>query len=321
MNYRVYKYLAGVSGLIRLPNLLIIILTQVLLRYGVLKTILYSGDVSLMSGIINFILLMITTVLMAAAGYIINDYFDISTDTINKPDQMVMEKFIRTKTALVLYFVITGVAIIAGFFLAFRLNSVSFGMIFPCFAIMLYLYSSRYKRSFLFGNLMVAFLSAMVILMVWLSEFLFIRMNSDTFAIVLNNLKSCGIFFIGYALFAFLVSLFREIIKDIEDYKGDMAIKCSTMPIVIGIRKTKSIISIIFVVTFLLLAYGLLILFRRDMMYVFWYLIVTIQLPIIYIFYKLLQAETREDFHFLSSFSKLIMLAGILSMQLISIST
>jgi 4-hydroxybenzoate polyprenyltransferase len=321
MNNKAFTYLKGFAGLVRWPNLLIIILTQVLLRYGVLKTFLYSGDLSVVSGLLEFALLVAATVFIAAGGYIINDYFDVAIDKVNRPDKMVIERLILPRTAYILYWVITGMGVLCGFVLAVLLKSVSYGLIFHWLAIILYIYSLRYKRTFLLGNLIVAFLSAMVVLMVWLTDFLFLRANPDSFVLVINYLKPCATFVIGYSLFAFFITLFREMIKDIEDAEGDRAHGSSTLPVLYGTGTAKMIITVLIVITFGILIYGLLILFRRGMLLTFGYLIFSVQLPLLYLIYKLIKAGTREDFHFLSSLSKLIMLAGILSMQLISIST
>jgi 4-hydroxybenzoate polyprenyltransferase len=317
---KIIPYFLAIVRLIRLPNILIIILTQFLLRYGILKIFLFSGDESGMSGLPDFLLLVLITILIAIGGNIINDYFDIRIDHINKPEKLVIDKLISSKAAIILHIILTTIAVILGFFLAFRVDSLSFGFIFPSIAVLLWLYSAKYKRSFLLGNLIVAFLSALVIFIVWFFEFLSLRLNPANFSAVLSNFKTVNQFFVAYGLFAFLTTIFREIIKDVEDIDGDKEYFLRTLPITIGIRKTKNIIAALIIITILLLTYVETVVFRRDMTMVFWYLIFVVQIPFLFLVYKLLTASQKEDYHFLSNLSKLIMLAGILSMQLISIS-
>lgn len=317
---KIVPFLLATARLIRLPNILIIILTQFLFRYGILKTFLFSGDGSMMSGLLDFSFLVLTTILIAIGGYIINDYFDIRIDHINRPDKLVIDKLVSSRTAIVLHLIITTIAVLVGFFLAFHIRSVSFGFIFPSIAILLWLYSARYKKSLLWGNLIVAFLSALVIFILWLFEFLNLRLDPANFSAVLSNFKSVNQFFIAYGLFAFLTTLVREIIKDMEDLDGDKEYLCKTLPLTIGIRKTKYIIVALILVTIILLIYGQIVVFRMDMTIVFWYLLFVVQIPFIFLIYKLSVAHDKEDYNYLSNLSKLIMLAGILSIQLISIS-
>jgi 4-hydroxybenzoate polyprenyltransferase len=317
---KIVPFVVGTARLIRLPNVLIIILTQVLLRYGILRPLLFADDTNKMSGLPDFSILVVVTILLAIGGYIINDYFDVRIDHINKPEKRVIDKFVSARSAITLHLIITGMAVCAGFYLAFRLQSLSFGFIFPCIAMLLWLYSARYKRSLLWGNLIVAFLSALVIFIVWLFEFLDLRLNPGNFSSVLANFKSINLFFIAYGLFAFLTTLFREIIKDVEDMDGDKEYSCSTIPLTIGVKKTKYIIFSIILLTIALLVYGQVVVYWMDLQIVFWYLLFVVQIPFLILVFKLSKAQNREDFHYLGNLSKLIMLAGILSMQLISIS-
>ena len=310
----------AVATLVRLPNLLIIVLTQFLIRYGILRTFLFSGEGYMMSGFLDFSLLVFITILIASGGYIINDYYDISIDQINKPKKRVIDTLVSSHTAIILYVIVTSLAILLGLFLAFRINSTSFGLIFPSVGVMLWLYSSRYKRSLLWGNLIVALLSALVILIIWLFEFFHLRLNPENFSSLLNNFKSVNQFIIAYSLFAFLTTLFREIIKDVEDLEGDREFSSQSLPVTIGVRKTRYIIAFLILVTFTLLVYGQVVVSRLDLTAVFWYLLFVVECPLLLLLYKLVKAQNKEDYHSLSLLSKMIMLAGILSMQLITIS-
>lgn len=312
------KKVLTILYLIRWQNLVIIILTQVLLRYGILGTFLFRDHRGMLSGTLDFSLLVLITVLLTIGGYLINDYFDTRIDSVNKPDDNPVGKQVRGRSVILAHILVNAFAILIGFYLAYRLRSLNFGLIFPIISMLLYLYSARYKRSPAWGNLVVALLSALVIFIVWYFEFLHLRLKPGDFSEVIPDFKETNWWFIAYGSFAFLVSFFREIIKDMEDIEGDREYGCHTLPVVLGIGKSKSIVATLVVITLLFLSFGQLTFINRGWTVVFWYFLVIIQLPLVYILYKLYRAETREDFHYLSNLCKIIMVAGILSMQLIS---
>ncbi|MEI7897591.1 MAG: geranylgeranylglycerol-phosphate geranylgeranyltransferase [bacterium] len=310
----------SLAQLVRLPNVLIIILTQVLLRYCIIKQYLFPGMQDAVSPLPDFLLLVLLTVLIAVGGYIINDYFDVKIDRVNRPDRLVVNRLIRANTAIKLHMLLNGIAILLGFYLSWRIKVLSFGLIFPFISGLLWIYSARYKRVFFWGNFIVAALSAFVILVVWLFEFFWLRMNAMLFTSVIAEIRWVTIIFIGYALFAFLVSLVREIFKDMEDAEGDALADCRTLPISLGIRNSKFICGGILLVTLVLLVYSQAILFLHNFYAVSWYFVFTVEPLTIFLLYKLFTAENKKEFHFLSSLCKLIMLAGILSMLVIFIS-
>ncbi|MEI7663560.1 MAG: geranylgeranylglycerol-phosphate geranylgeranyltransferase [Bacteroidota bacterium] len=306
--------------LIRLPNVLIIILTQFLLRYCIIIPLLYGGQEGSPARLADFIVLVLVTVLVAIGGYVINDYFDVKIDSINRPDKLVVDKLISARGAIKLHILLNTLAIILGFYLAWRVRSVSFGFIFPFISGLLWIYSAKYKRMLFWGNFIVSALSAFVILMVWLFEFFWLRLHAMAFAEEIPAIQRVTYIFLGYALFAFLVSMVREIIKDMEDTEGDITYGCKTLPLVAGMKNTRYVAGAILMATILLLGYAQLILFRLDMMMVAWYFLVTVQAGAVYLLVKLFKAHTRQDFHYLSNLCKLIMVAGILSLEVILIS-
>jgi len=159
-----------------------------------------------------------------------------------------------------------------------------------------------------------------VILIVWLFEFFHLRLEANAFGALVQDLEGVTRIFLAYALFAFLVSLFREIVKDMEDWEGDEKYGCRTLPLVIGLPKTRIVAACLMVVNMLLLSYGMLILYRLHFMWSFWYFLFLVQLPVIYLIYTLLRAKDKSDYSFASTLTKLVMLTGILSMQVISLS-
>ena len=167
---------------------------------------------------------------------------------------------------------------------------------------------------------MISGLSAMVILIVWIFELFSLRITPHIYIDTLKQLKPLSAIILGYALFASLVSFIREIVKDIEDVEGDRMSGYKTLPIVWGAKRAKWISLSLTVFCIVLLAIAQYVLFEKNVMLVFWYLMIAVQSLLIFTGYNVLKAETREDYHFLSNALKIIMVAGILSMQLFYIS-
>ncbi len=312
--------LGKIIRLIRLPNLLIIVLTQFLLRYCLFAPFLYSGDTEVMSTLIDFSLLCLATILITSGGYVINDYFDVRIDEINKPSHLVVGKVISGRTAIKWHILLTSLGSMIGFYLAYRVRLLSFGLIFPFVGLLLWFYSAKYKRMLFWGNLIVALLSAMVVLIVYVFEFFWLRLHPDIFADLIPDLFWVGRLFLAYTLFAFLVTFYREVIKDMEDVKGDARVGCRTIPIVFGMNASRWVVSGLTGLTIILSGYGLLVLYHLSLMTVFWYLLVTTLVPMFYLVYRAFRSNTPEEYHIMSNICKVIMVAGVLSMQLIAIS-
>ncbi len=236
---------------------------------------------------IRLLLLSSSTILVAAAGYIINDYYDVKIDLINKPDRVVIGKSVPRRYALFFHTLLSVFGVAAGFVLDWKI-----GVVNAACAFLLWLYSNALKRQPFIGNFVVALLTGLSIFMV--------------------NMLYPPVLVLAmiYSLFAFFITLIREIIKDLEDLKGDDTFGCKTLPIVWGIRRTKSFIYflvILFSVTVITLHRGYASL---PMQFFAWSLF----LPLVVMVGWLVRADTRKDFYQLSQFCKIIMLAGILSM-------
>lgn len=303
--------------LIRFPNLLIIALTMYLVRYCLFIEYVVLGDAvnnSIQIGRylvwirftlnnVDFFLLVLSTTLIAAAGYIINDYYDVKIDAVNKPEKVILGKSITRKTGMILYAVFNIAAIIIGFYLAVKIRKYNLGFINVFVWLLLWLYSKKYKKIFLFGNIIVAFLSALVPLMPAFFE-----------PAIYEKINSIFRFTLGYAFFAFFVSLIREIIKDIEDKEGDVAEGGKTMPVVIGSNKSKIVISFFIFMLITLLGYIQYMQFKGNDKLSFWYFLLAIQIPFVALLYMIIKAKEKNDFAQASLLTKGIMLTGILSM-------
>lgn len=309
-----FLWLAGISRLIRLGNLMMVLFTMILTRYALILPIAYSGDLEMLAPFFDFALLVIATLLITAGGYIINDYFDVRIDRINRPEKMTIYRFVTPQRAIKVHMILNGLAIAIGFYLARNIQSVSFGFIFPFVSGLLWFYSAKYKRIFFLGNLIVAFLSSFVIMLVWLFEYFHLRLLPGFFSETVPRMNIVTWIILAYALFAFLVTIIREIIKDMEDVEGDRKFDCRTIPIVLGIGTGRYILVAVALSTMFILAYGQLILWRMGMTIAVIYFLLAVQIPTIYMIISILRAAKQEHFRFISLICKLIMVAGILSM-------
>lgn len=306
--------------IIRIPNLLIIVLTQYLLRICIIGTFYGINATRSSFGHFDFLLLVLSTVLIAAGGYVINDYFDAEVDKINKPGKMVIGKKLSPESAYIYYWILTISGVLIGFYISFRVKYFLLGFIFIAIAMMLWFYTTRYQKTVLWGNLAISLLSAMVLLIVWLFEFFALRADPVNYTEAMKQLGLICTVVGAYALFAFLVTLIREVIKDIEDIDGDRNCGFNTLPVRAGIRNTKMLIVILTCITILVLAVAQYFLIGMNLMLVFWYLMIAVQSLLLFLLAQVIKAGSATEFHFLSTATKIIMVAGILSMQLFYIS-
>ena len=297
--------------MIRLPNLIFIVLTQVLFHVTVLDTILLPVGIRPAIDGWNFVLLSVASVLIAAAGYIINDYFDINIDQINKPSANVVDKIVSRRWAMAWHFVLSGLGIILSAWLAWRtgLWYILIGN-FIC-VLLLFGYSVSLKRKLLSGNILISLLIAWVILIICFSQINIPFRGMPGASEASNKIIRIGIL---YAAFAFISSLIREAIKDIEDLQGDEKYGCRTMPIVWGVNASKVYIAVWLVVILALLVILQVYVARFEWWWAMAYSIVFIIGPFVLIFLRLYKAKDQKDYHRLSNWTKLVMLTGILSM-------
>lgn len=298
----------------------IIVLTQYLLRICIIGTYFGFSGVGPALSEFNFFLLVLSTVLIAAGGYVINDIFDVKTDEINKPDKILINKSIPISVAYRLYYSLTVAGTLIGFYVAFAVQYFILGFIFVATVLLLWYYSSKYQKKVLWGNIFISGLSAMVIIIVWLFELYALRVDILTYTDVMKQIRVVSIIVAAYGLFALLVSMIREITKDVEDLEGDKSAAYTTLPIVVGVKKTKLLINVLIIASVLFLAIAMYLLYLKGIMLVFWYLLVAVQSLFLFLLYNTIKAESKEDFQFLSNACKIIMVAGILSMQLFYIS-
>ena len=295
--------------LIRFPNLLIVVMTMLLMRYAILGPVLGKMNMALQSSWFDFLILVFATMLITAGGYVINDYFDIKTDLINRGRVIVGTKIPR-RQAMMWHnlFNITGVA--AGFYVSAKAGYIWLGILFLVVSGLLYFYSASYKRQFLIGNILVAVLTAMVPMLVVIFEAPALYQYYVINAIKVPDLSIIFYWVGGFAVFAFLTTLSREIIKDIEDFEGDVAYGRNTVPVVIGIRTSK-IVSVCLVFITIVALY-LVWYFYLNYLITFVYVTAALALPMGYVIFQIIVSQSRIQLHSASRIMKIIMLAGIL---------
>ncbi|MCU0325175.1 MAG: geranylgeranylglycerol-phosphate geranylgeranyltransferase [Spirosomaceae bacterium] len=279
--------IAGFLKLIRYKNLLIIVLTQYMTRI-----FLIGPPENYQSYIFDFKLaaLSFSTVCIAAAGYIINDYFDIKIDLINKPEEVIIGRLVKRRWAIILHQILNATGILIGLWLSLKIFLLDF------FAVsFLWFYSERYKRQAFIGNVLVAFLTALSLIVVGIY---FKKHQTEVYI---------------YALFAFSISLIREIIKDMEDIRGDARHGCRTLPIIWGFRRTK-ILLYIFISSFVIILFSMAYSLQNTKLTI---VFLVLMLPISWLTAKIYRADKKRDFGKLSAICKAIMLIGVASMVFI----
>ncbi len=292
-----------------------IALTQLLLRYYVLQKILFLNDIKLELNSILFNLIVLSTVLIAAAGYIINDYFDVKTDLINHPETVVLDKVIKRRWAIILHITFTILGILIGVFAALKTGYLRLAIFHFVAAALLWFYSTHFKKQLLIGNVIVSILSAAVAFMPFVFEMgimqhVHINFNSQYTAVILSSFKITFIF----SLFAFITSLAREIIKDMEDYKGDKATGGKTMPISWGMQSSKLTSFFLLIITAILLLVVVYNSFKVNYILLSInniYILIALIFPLLFLAIKTLLAQSSTQFKYTSLMLKFVMFLGL----------
>ena len=297
--------------LVRFQNLLIVAATQYAMRYLIIYPMLNMNGFELQLDNFSFFLLVLATMCVTAAGYVINDYFDTKTDLLNRPREVIVGKKISRRTAMIFHIVLNAVGVLLGTYVSFLIGVPMLSFIFLLTTGILWFYSTTYKRQFFVGNFIVAVLTAMVPLMVVVFE---IPLLNKTYGLIMlrNNASFLYIFgwVGGFAYFAFFMTLIREIIKDTEDFEGDQAFGLNTLPIAIGVRKTKLILYVLINFVIVSLVY-INITYLKDSVSLI-YMLFTIIFSLVFLQYKLYNAHKQKHYHVASNLTKFIMLFGIL---------
>ncbi len=290
--------------LVRLPNLVIVALTQFLLQYLVLLPALREAGLNPILDAFHFFLLVFTTVLIAAGGYLINDLLDYESDLVNKPDLVFVNRVFSMKLVWAMYAFVALVGFAIAWYLAGYVENRSLVLIYPASFFLLFFYSKRLKRMPLWGNVIVAIFCAFVAGVVLFAE-------RENFALMGESGREVTVLFGGYLLFAFLSTMLREIVKDIEDMEGDAQLGLQTLPLRFGIKSAKNwALAIGVMLLFSLLIFVKWLAGRQEWLSVAFTTLGVI-LPLLYTLIFVRKSSTKGDFSRASFLAKLIMLSGL----------
>jgi 4-hydroxybenzoate polyprenyltransferase len=293
--------------LVRIENLLIMVFTMACVRYFVIHALF--ARVYFSEG--PFWILVTSTTLIAAAGYIINDYFDYKTDQINRPETVVIDKAINRRFAMLLHIILSAIGLLLGAWLAYRYYALRL-VLFQVIAIaLLWFYSTNFKKQLLTGNIIIALLTATIPFMPFAYEVLSGVHSNAAYFDQNTNVRLVLVITLLFSGFAFLTSLIREIIKDMEDFKGDIQTGCKTMPISWGITSTKVFCFFLIVIALGILSFSILTLWHWKYKPASFYLSMTVFLPLVMLIFLVVKAKTPQNFKLASLFLKFIMLFGI----------
>lgn len=277
-NKFILKTIVALSKLVRLINLLMIVLVQYLVSFYLIEI---PHEINAYKA---FTVLVFCTILITAGGYIINDYHDVKIDAINKPRRVLIGRSVNRRIALAIYFVFNTLSFAIGWYML----SLKIALIFLLAILLLWWYSSQLKRLPFVGNLAVAALTALSVLIIGVH----FQQYSDALFV--------------FAGFAFLISIIREIVKDIEDMQGDVTYGCRTLPIILGMRKVKRLLyGLLFLLTLFMIAASV---YSLNALQGFFILLL---LPLLFFMsVRLARADTTKHFKNISLLCKIIMLLG-----------
>ncbi|MCX7728409.1 MAG: geranylgeranylglycerol-phosphate geranylgeranyltransferase [Bacteroidia bacterium] len=291
-----YLLLYSFAKLIRIENLFLIALVLLVSNQYIQNKESYSLPLNYL------IILIFSTISIAAGGYVINDYFDLKIDKINKPDEVVLEKQIHRKAAILwhLFFSIIGYA--GGFYLSIKIGHMSLSLIQLISILLLLFYSNILKRIFILGNITIAVLSGLLPLLPYIySKFLY----PDISIVTANAL-------ISLSAFAFFTTLIRELVKDIEDIKGDKSGNRKTIPVVWGFLASKIIVFFLLLLLIIFLMPFLVYYIIKENIHASLYNTVFLIFPSVMSMFLVIIFKEAKQFHILSIILKLIMLFGII---------
>ncbi|HSV88792.1 MAG TPA: geranylgeranylglycerol-phosphate geranylgeranyltransferase [Bacteroidales bacterium] len=297
--------------LFRWHNLLMVVLIMYLFRYFIIQPLVTAAGFELVLRGIDFFLLVLSVILITAAGYVINDYFDLRIDRINKPERVIVGRHVSRRSAIIAHWALNSISVILGFYLAWRIKFWPLAPVIAMVPLLLWSYSFWLKRSFLIGNLTVALLAGLLIPLVWIVE----CKAADFDQGYQLYSASWSFFVLVYSLFAFFSTLTRELVKDMEDFTGDQRAGCKTLTVVAGLEKTRNVV--IALLTFIILSLAVYSVFLISDTHITLaaYFLVAVILPFAATLYFTCKAFGSLDFKLIQSLLKIAMLTGILSMM------
>ena len=296
--------------LIHYKNLLLIIITQVLIKYALLETLKIDYGISTALSGFSFFLLVFATVCIAAAGYIINAIETIEADKINNPDRVIIGKYISEKKATNLFFALNIIGVISGFILAGLLERSSFASLFILASLLLYMYATFLKRVTFVGNIIIPILVSICILLVGVF---------DLIPVMTYQNRASQVFFMDlikdYAILAFIITFLRALVIDLKNIDGDYKIGIQSLAIVLGRHRASKVAFVVSLVPlFAVIFYLTQNLYKQPL--AIGYVLLFIIGPLLYCCIKLFSAEQKNHYHHINVVLKVVMLTAILSLLL-----
>lgn len=276
-------------SVVRGYNILIIIIAQYLTSIYILAHDKPLKEVVLD---VNLLLIVLATAATIAGGYIINNFYDSEKDLINRPQKSMLDRLVSQNTKLVFYFVLNFLAVIMLSYVSFKAV-----LFFSIYIFGIWFYSHKLKKLPIIGNLT----SAVLTITPFFAIFIYYK-NFETVIFV-------------HAVFLFLVLSMRELTKDLENIKGDLALNYQTIPIVYGEKAAKLMLTIMVVLT-LIPIYLLLYTYQLGKMNYFFYLCIFIFIGFVGFLWK---ASEKKHYLMLHNLLKLIIVAGVFSILLIDV--
>ena len=249
MRFEILEFFKDIMRLVRWSNLLFLAALVWVMEKWVATPILVKAAFGEQLPGYMLLLIILATVLIAAGGYVINDYFDVKIDRINRPDEVIVTRSISKPAAMRLSMILSGIGIACGIAVAVVLKSLTIGILFVLIPGLLWFYSSSYKRLFMIGNLIIALLAGVTPIVVAMTNVAVLQLRYETILPYTTLVHDIYARLGGFALFAFLLTWIREIIKDMQDQMGDRELECHSMPVVWGEKWTKVFVTGLIVIT------------------------------------------------------------------------
>lgn len=301
--------------LIRWPNLMIIFFSMFFMLFLVIRPVLGMQESRFGMNLWQFVLLVVATLFIAAGGYIINDIKDQEADAVNHPEKNQIGKNLTQKQAALGYVILSLLGLFAGFYLSYLVQKTHYSLLFLLTVGLLWYYAERYQCQPIVGNLVIASLSALSFGLVWLYEIFRLQSHGVALPLLPESISTVNTLVAIYMGFAFLSSWLREIIKDLEDLRGDEKVGCLTYPVAHGTKKAKSLAIFVNLLGLFAAFYIQWLFYTKSLTLAFWYFMLVDAL-FIFVLIRLWKAKQKEDYSHLSIWVKVLMLTGILSMTL-----
>ncbi|MFO7614603.1 MAG: geranylgeranylglycerol-phosphate geranylgeranyltransferase [Bacteroidales bacterium] len=299
--------------IIRPVNLLIMAGMLFLVRYAIFQPVFSQNNLAGLMPWWQFMMLVLATLLIGAGGYVINDVLDAELDAVNKPGKRIIHRYISAEKGKNLHMRLTVAGVVTGIVFSYLSGNIMLGILFVIIPTALFYYSYKYKYLPLAGNLVVAAISAIVVVIYWIFEFYHLKsqplhfIDASHYFVILNR------FVLAFAAFAFMVSLMREIVKDAQDMDGDARFGCKTLPIIKGIPFTRILVMMLELGTMAGLGWFQFMLYRSGFTAMAYILFLT-QLFLIVALIKTCRASEKVHFARISLLFKIIMITGMLSL-------